>query len=57
LRARLKAAGTALLVSFHDFSRTKNLEQAARRIEAFQRISSKSSPRPSRWPTTSPYSD
>jgi len=36
LRARLKAAGTALLVSFHDFSRTKNLEQAARRIEAFQ---------------------
>jgi 3-dehydroquinate dehydratase/shikimate dehydrogenase len=35
LRAGLRAAGTALLVSFHDFSRTKNLEQAASRIEAF----------------------
>ena len=29
LRARLREAGTALLVSFHDFTRTKNLEQAA----------------------------
>ncbi len=36
LRARLREAGTALLVSFHDFSRTKNLEQAAHRIEAFR---------------------
>ncbi len=35
LRAALRAAGTALLVSFHDFSRTKDLEQAAQRIEAF----------------------
>lgn len=35
LRASLHAAGTALLVSFHDFSRTKDLEQAAGRIEAF----------------------
>jgi 3-dehydroquinate dehydratase/shikimate dehydrogenase len=35
-RAGLRAAGTALLISFHDFSRTKNLEQAAQRIEAFQ---------------------
>ena len=34
-RERLRAAGTALLVSFHDFTRTKNLEQAAQRIEAF----------------------
>jgi 3-dehydroquinate dehydratase/shikimate dehydrogenase len=35
LRSSLRAAGTALLVSFHDFSRTKDLEQAAARIEAF----------------------
>ncbi|MFZ1087042.1 MAG: shikimate dehydrogenase [Terracidiphilus sp.] len=35
LRKWLREAGTALLVSFHDFTRTKNLEQAARRIEAF----------------------
>jgi 3-dehydroquinate dehydratase/shikimate dehydrogenase len=28
--------GTALLVSNHDFSRTKGLEQAAKRIEAFE---------------------
>jgi 3-dehydroquinate dehydratase/shikimate dehydrogenase len=35
-RARLRAAGTALLVSFHDFTRTKDLEKAAARIEAFQ---------------------
>ena len=34
-REKLRAAGTALLVSFHDFTRTKNLEQAAQRIEAF----------------------
>jgi len=36
LRAKLKAAGAALLVSFHDFSRTKGLDQAAERIAAFQ---------------------
>ncbi len=36
LRARLRAAGTALIVSFHDFSRTRDLEQAAQRIEAFR---------------------
>ena len=35
-REKLRAAGTALLVSFHDFTRTKNLDQAARRIEAFR---------------------
>jgi 3-dehydroquinate dehydratase/shikimate dehydrogenase len=35
LRAKLRETGTALLVSFHDFTRTKDLEQAARRIEAF----------------------
>jgi 3-dehydroquinate dehydratase/shikimate dehydrogenase len=32
----LRAVGTALLVSYHDFSRTKGLEQAAKRIEAFE---------------------
>ena len=36
LRAGLRAAGTALLVSSHDFTRTKGLEQAAERIEAFE---------------------
>jgi len=35
-RKGLMAAGTALLVSFHDFSRTKSLEQAADRIKAFE---------------------
>jgi 3-dehydroquinate dehydratase/shikimate dehydrogenase len=35
-RDELRAAGAALLVSFHDFTRTKNLEQAAERIEAFR---------------------
>ena len=34
-RASLAEVGTALLVSFHDFSRTKGLEQAVVRIEAF----------------------
>ncbi len=34
-RAGLRDAGTALLVSFHDFKGTHNLEQAAKRIEAF----------------------
>ena len=34
--AKLRSAGAALLVSFHDFSRTKALEQAADRIEAFK---------------------
>jgi 3-dehydroquinate dehydratase / shikimate dehydrogenase len=34
--AKLRSAGAALLVSFHDFSRTKGLEQAADRIEAFK---------------------
>ena len=34
-RAGTRAAGAALLVSFHDFTRTKGLEQAAQRIEAF----------------------
>ena len=33
--AKLRLAGAALLVSFHDFMRTKGLEQAAARIEAF----------------------
>jgi 3-dehydroquinate dehydratase / shikimate dehydrogenase len=35
-RAGLRAAGAALLISFHDFTRTKGLEQAAKRIEAFE---------------------
>jgi 3-dehydroquinate dehydratase/shikimate dehydrogenase len=35
-RAELRQAGSALIVSFHDFARTKGLEQAAQRIEAFQ---------------------
>ena len=35
-KAGLRAVGTALLVSYHDFSRTKGLEQAAKRIEAFE---------------------
>ena len=34
-RTALRAAGTALLVSFHDFTRTKSLPQAAARIKAF----------------------
>ncbi len=34
-RAALRAAGAALLISFHDFTRTKGLEHAAGRIEAF----------------------
>ncbi|MGD0680888.1 MAG: shikimate dehydrogenase [Terracidiphilus sp.] len=36
LRDRLRAAGVALLISFHDFSRTRNLDQTALRIEVFQ---------------------
>jgi 3-dehydroquinate dehydratase / shikimate dehydrogenase len=35
-RSALRAAGAALLVSFHDFTRTKGLDHAAARIEAFQ---------------------
>jgi len=35
-RANLRLAGAALLISFHDFSRTKDLEQVAERIGAFQ---------------------
>jgi len=34
-RKALWTAGTALMISFHDFTRTKGLEQAAARIEAF----------------------
>jgi 3-dehydroquinate dehydratase/shikimate dehydrogenase len=34
-REGLRAAGTSLLISFHDFSRTKGLDHAAERIEAF----------------------
>jgi 3-dehydroquinate dehydratase / shikimate dehydrogenase len=33
--AKLRSAGAALLVSFHDFTRTKALEQAAQRIQRF----------------------
>jgi 3-dehydroquinate dehydratase/shikimate dehydrogenase len=36
LREVLHAEGAALLVSFHDFARTGDLEQAAQRIEAFR---------------------
>lgn len=35
-REGLRAAGTAFLVSFHDFSRTRGLEKAADRIGAFE---------------------
>jgi 3-dehydroquinate dehydratase/shikimate dehydrogenase len=35
-RSGLLAAGAALLVSFHDFTHTRGLEQAAGRIEVFQ---------------------
>lgn len=35
-RASLTDAGASLLVSFHDFMRTKGLEQAAERIETFE---------------------
>jgi 3-dehydroquinate dehydratase/shikimate dehydrogenase len=35
-RTALRAAGAALLISFHDFTRTKNLEHAADRIQAFE---------------------
>ena len=35
-RGELRAAGAALLISFHDFMRTRNLEQAADRIAAFE---------------------
>ena len=35
-REGLRAAGSALLVSFHDFARTRGLEQAADRITAFE---------------------
>jgi len=36
LRAHLQAVGTALLVSFHDFTATSALDHAAARIQAFQ---------------------
>ena len=35
-REGLRAAGTSLLVSFHDFTRTRGLDQAANRIAAFE---------------------
>jgi 3-dehydroquinate dehydratase / shikimate dehydrogenase len=35
-RAALRAIGTSLLISFHDFSRTRSLNQAADRIAAFK---------------------
>jgi 3-dehydroquinate dehydratase/shikimate dehydrogenase len=35
-RAGVREAGAALLISYHDFARTKGLEQAADRIEAFE---------------------
>jgi 3-dehydroquinate dehydratase / shikimate dehydrogenase len=34
--AKLRAAGAALLISFHDYTRTRSLDQAADRIEAFK---------------------
>jgi 3-dehydroquinate dehydratase/shikimate dehydrogenase len=34
--SKLREAGAALLISFHDFTRTRSLEQAADRIEAFK---------------------
>jgi len=35
-RAALAEAGAALLISFHDFSRTKGLEHAAERVDVFR---------------------
>jgi 3-dehydroquinate dehydratase/shikimate dehydrogenase len=35
-RNRLRESGTALLISFHDFNRTEDLDKAANRIEAFR---------------------
>jgi len=34
--AKLRTSGAALLISFHDFSRTRGLSQAADRVEAFK---------------------
>src|SRR6516165_636638 len=34
--SKLRAAGAALIISYHDFARTKSLDQAADRIEAFK---------------------
>jgi 3-dehydroquinate dehydratase/shikimate dehydrogenase len=34
--SKLRSAGASLLISFHDYSRTKGLDQAAERIEAFK---------------------
>ena len=34
--AKLRAAGAAILISFHDFTRTRSLEQVADRIERFK---------------------
>jgi 3-dehydroquinate dehydratase / shikimate dehydrogenase len=34
--AKLRSVGAALILSYHDFTRTKSLEQAADRIEAFK---------------------
>jgi len=34
--AKLRSLGAALIISFHDFARTKSLEQVADRIEAFK---------------------
>jgi 3-dehydroquinate dehydratase/shikimate dehydrogenase len=35
-RAGLRAASAALLISYHDFARTRNLDEAAARIAAFE---------------------
>jgi 3-dehydroquinate dehydratase / shikimate dehydrogenase len=34
--SKLRAAGASLLISFHDYSRTRGLDQAAERIETFK---------------------
>jgi 3-dehydroquinate dehydratase/shikimate dehydrogenase len=34
--AKLRSAGAALIISFHDFARTRSLDQAADRIETFE---------------------
>jgi len=36
LPQRLKAAGAALLISFHDFAKTQQLIETSARIEAFR---------------------
>ena len=51
---KLRDAGVGLIISHHDFAATKDLDKIYERIEPFQPISSRSSPRPSTSSTMSP---